>query len=138
MNCLEYEYKLIKNARDTIPYATVKSKNQIRTIVNYNNGIDAYLRLFELFSKHICVKDYKRVTRKIFNQNVNDVKMYKMLSKYIKKYKKAEVKEIKYNVRSLKDCTREVRYAELVYYKLINTIKDYNFENYLDIDVVIV
>ena len=133
MNCLEYEYKLIKKARDTIPYATVKSKNQIKTIVTYNKGIDAYLRLFELFSKHIRIKDYKRVITKILNQNVNDVKVYNMLSKYIKKYKKSEVTEIKYNVQSLRDCTREVRHAELVYYKLIRTIKDYNFENYLDI-----
>lgn len=142
--CKIFEYKLITSARTDIPYQSISSRKQIKTIVKYaksHGTMEAYQRLFELLSKHIRVKDYISFLTKVLNKNQNDKQMYYLLSKFakrrIKKLTREEFCNIDYNPKTLRDCNREIRHSELAYYKIMKFVIEKNpdlvIENYLDI-----
>lgn len=144
--CNILEYLKMMDKKNTY-YESVESKKQIRTIIDYsikNDEIDLYLRLIKLLAKHIKINDYVGFIKELYENNINDEKIYKSFS-YKSKYRRRPSKGGKYNKsvivninneNSYRFCTNN--YKKVNFFKNVPKLiasynKNFKLEKYLDI-----
>jgi len=142
--CKLREYITLKKNIDLIPYASVKSKQQVNTIIKYANtktGMIAYHRLFSLLGKFIHVKDYPKLMQHVIDKE-NDEEVYLELRKYLKNYlrkstKEGDKKNLPADRKSIHHvqykCDRNILHAQMMFYHIRQHIKGAVIDNYLDI-----
>ena len=138
-HCKLLQYDSLNKANQKTPYASVKSKKQMQTIINFSHtktGFDAYTKLTSLLIKHFRIN--RRMLNKILNPIKSDNEIYQSLKQFIKSKHKKEINfPIEYYPKSFYECNRELIHAQQMVYKIQEHIfkknPDYVIGNYLDI-----